>query len=92
MAIEITVLIAIGSFAIGFLGFWNKSKKEAEERAGDRTSTNMKLDHIDNGVRDIQVQVRNTDKRLDEINDRVIRGEESTRSAHKRLDRIEKKD
>lgn len=91
MAVEITLLIAIGSFTIGFLGYWSKSRRETEEKAEDRARTNTKLDHIDNGVRDIQVQVRNTDKRLDEINDRVIRVEESTRSAHKRLDRIEKK-
>lgn len=49
------------------------------------------LSGIDNGIRDIQVQVRNTDNRLAEINDRVIRVEESTRSAHKRIDRMEGK-
>lgn len=89
MTIEITLLIAIGSFVIGFLGHRRKEKADTESEAKEKAVTNTKLDHIDNGVRDIQVQVRNTDNRLNEINDKVIRVEESSRSAHKRIDRME---
>ena len=89
MTIEITVLIAVLSFIIGFLGHWQKSKNDAEDKAREKAELSTKLDHIDVGVQDIRVQVRNTDHRLNEINDRVIRVEESSKSAHKRIDKME---
>lgn len=91
MTVEIGALIGVLSFVIGYIAHVRTGKKDVEEKAEERATMNTKLTNIDTGVRDIQVQVRNTDNRLDEINDRVIRAEESVRSAHKRIDRMEEK-
>lgn len=91
MAVEIGVLIGVLSFVIGYIAHVRAGKKDVEEKASERATMHTQLSGIDNGIRDIQVQVRNTDNRLAEINDRVIRVEESTRSAHKRIDRMEGK-
>ncbi len=91
MTVEITLLIAVVSFGIGFIGHWQKTKQITEDKAEEKAEMSTKLNYIDTGVRDIQLQVRNTDSRLDEFNDRVVRVEESTRSAHKRIDRMEDK-
>lgn len=91
MTIEIGALIGVLSFVIGYIAHVRAGRKDVEEKASERATVNTQLNSISNGVQDIQVQVRSTEKRLDDINDRVIRVEESTRSAHKRLDRVEEK-
>lgn len=91
MSVEISALIGVLSFVIGYVAHVRTGKKDVEEKASERATMNTQLSTISNGVQDIQVQVRSTEKRLDDVNDRVIRVEESTRSAHKRIDRVEGK-
>lgn len=89
MSVEIGVLIGLVSAIIGYVAHVRTGKKDVEEKASERATMHTQLNSISNGVQDIQVQVRSTEKRLDDINDRVIRAEESVRSAHKRIDRVE---
>lgn len=90
MTIEVGMLIAIATFALGYLSHTRTKSKDVEKDAAERAIVSTKLNSIDTGVRDIQVQMRSTDKKIDDLNERVTRNEESSKQAHKRIDKLER--
>lgn len=95
MTIELTVLISVATAIVGALlgiaSFVRNARYDHSNDVKEKAVVSTKLDNISQGVQDVQVQVRSTDKRLDEINETVVRIDESTKSAHKRIDKIEQK-
>jgi tetrahydromethanopterin S-methyltransferase subunit G len=76
---------------IGFLTFTRNRDKDVGSDAAKSAVMEAKLDAINAGVSNIQVEIRTNEKRLNEISDKVIINTESIKSAHKRLDHLENK-
>ncbi|KKI91274.1 hypothetical protein WQ54_15740 [Bacillus sp. SA1-12] len=91
MAVELTVLIAIGSFLIGIFTFSRNRDKDVKNDATESAVIRTKLDNISQGVESIRIDIRANEQRVRDLSDRVVRVEEISKQAHKRLDKIEHK-
>lgn len=68
----------------------DRERAEAENRARDMATINVKLDGISGDVRDIKDEMRSVRTDVSRLTERVIVVEQSTRSAHHRLDSLER--
>ncbi|WP_338788827.1 hypothetical protein [Metabacillus sp. FJAT-53654] len=91
MTVEITVLIAIGSFLIGLVTFSRNRDKDVKNDATKSAVIETKLDSISQSVDSIRIDLRASEQRWSSLSDRVIRVEESSKQAHRRIDKIENK-
>ncbi|MEH7093924.1 hypothetical protein [Neobacillus vireti] len=87
----LTVLCTVLSLIVGFLTFNRNRDKDVKSDASQLAVIQTKLENIDQGVRDIQVETRATAQRVSEMSERLTRVEESSKQAHKRLDKFENK-
>ncbi len=88
--IEVTVLISIISVSsAGFFAIKNSKRadtSDAEKKAVETATINVKLDQIGADVRDIKYDITAVKKDVQGLKERMIMVEQSTKSAHKRLD------
>lgn len=93
---EIAVLISIVSvcFAIysGLRGNKRADTHDAEIKAAEQATINIKLDQIGGDVRDIKYDMTDIKKEVQSLTERMVAVEKSTSSAHKRLDFMEGKE
>lgn len=87
---EIAVLISIVSvcFAIytGLRGNKRADTHDAERKAAETATINIKLDQIGGDVRDIKYDMTAIKKDVQGLTERVVAVEQSAKSAHHRLD------
>lgn len=91
MTVEITVIIAIGSFLLGIFTFNRNRDKDVKSDASESAVIRTKLDNISQGVESIRIDIRANEQRVRDLSDRVVRVEESSKQAHKRIDTLELK-
>lgn len=89
MEVEVGILIAVGSFVVGYFTFRKNRDKDIEKDARDSAHISAKLDHISGGVDSMRVDLKSNERSISDINVRVVRVEESSKSAHRRLDDIQ---
>lgn len=88
--IEVTVLISIISVSSAVFFAIKNSKRadtsDAEKKAVETATINVKLDQIGADVRDIKYDITAVKKDVQGLKERMIMVEQSTKSAHKRID------
>ncbi|WP_050638821.1 MULTISPECIES: hypothetical protein [Clostridia] len=94
MTIELALIISIvsTSFAV-FFGIKNTKRadtSDAEKKAVESATINVKLDTIAGDVRDIKYDMTAVKKDVQGLTERMIIVEQSTKSAHHRIDGIAK--
>lgn len=94
MTIEVALVISIISVtAAVFFGLKNNKRadtSEAEKKAADSATINVKLDTIAGDVRDIKYDMSAVKKDVQGLSERMVVVEQSTKSAHHRIDEIVK--
>ena len=90
MTIEVGVLIAVGGFILGFLGFNRNRDKDVKSDASRNAVIETKLDNIGTSVESIRIDLKANEQRWMKTDKDVARVEEIAKSAHKRIDSIEK--
>lgn len=90
MQIEIGILIAVGSFLIGYIVFMRNRDKDLHSKAKAEAEVSVKLDHIGSNVESIRRDTKATGQQMDKIQNQLIRVDESAKQAHKRIDEIGK--
>lgn len=99
MTIEVALLISIVSVAFSiFFGFVSiffsvkNNKKSDQKDIADRiardTRTEMKLDEINNNVRDVKETVKSIQNDVKDHEGRIVKLEASYKAEHKRLDEV----
>lgn len=90
MTIEVSVLLGLGSLAIGlYFGLATKrrnDKTDDQKEAVDMATVAAELKSIGDGVKDIKSDLRNVRDDVKSQFERIVRVEESAKQAHKRLD------
>lgn len=89
MTVEIGVLIAIGGFVVGYLGYQLNKQKEVKSDSQHDAKIQAQLDYIGKGVDDIRIDLKANERQLGNHNERIIRLEESQKTVNNRLNRIE---
>lgn len=96
MTIEVTLLISVVSVAFAiYFGTRNTKRadtSEAEKKAVETATINVKLDSIAGDVRDIKYDMTAVKKDVQGLTERMIVVEQSTKSAHHRIDGMEGKE
>ncbi len=99
MTIEFGVLIAVGSFLIGFLTFNRNRDKDVKTDASRNAVIETKLDNIGSSVESIRIDLKASERRWEKtekdvarVDKDVTRVEEMAKSAHKRIDTLENKE
>lgn len=94
MTMELALLISIVSTAFAvFFGLKNTKRadtSDAEKKAVESATINVKLDTIAGDVRDIKYDMTAVKKDVQGLTERMIIVEQSTKSAHHRIDGIAK--
>lgn len=91
MTIEVTMLVAVVSAIIGYMGYaLNRDRDRKNENQHD-AKLEAKLEYISKGVDDIRIDIKSNEKQLALQAERLTRVEESSKQAHKRLDKMEGK-
>lgn len=96
MTIEVALLISIVSVVCAvFFGLKNSKRadtSDAEKKAVETATINVKLDGIAGDVRDIKYDMTAVKKDVQGLTERMIVVEQSTKSAHHRIDGMEKEE
>lgn len=96
MTIELALLISIVSTAFAvFFGLKNTKRadtSDAEKKAVESATINVKLDTIAGDVRDIKYDMTAVKKDVQGLTERMIIVEQSTKSAHHRIDGLDSKE
>lgn len=94
MTIEVALIISIVSVtAAVFFGLKNSKRadtSEAEKKAADSATINVKLDTIAGDVRDIKYDMSAVKKDVQGLTERMVVVEQRTKSAHRRIDELAK--
>ncbi len=96
MTIEIPIAISIISALFAIYSVIKSTKRadtsEAEKKAIESATINVKLDQIGADVRDIKYDITAVKKDVQSLTERMIIVEQSTKSAHKRIDGMEERE
>ncbi|MDD2958875.1 MAG: hypothetical protein PHR92_10175 [Lachnospiraceae bacterium] len=96
MTIEIALLVSIVSVAFAvYFGVKNTKRadtSDAEKKATEMATINVKLDTIGGDVRDIKYDISAVKKDVQGLAERMVVVEQSTKSAHHRLDTLTEKE
>ena len=71
---------------------YSGSKKETKEDTTAMTMIQVKLEAINDGIKEIKQDMKNVKTDLQEIRERLVIVEQSAKSAHRRLDSFEGKE
>lgn len=82
----ISIGIAALSCLISMIALLRNSKADMKKDAGQMTEIMIKLDVIDENVKEVKSDMKDNRADVDKIKERLIIVEESTKSAHKRID------
>lgn len=83
--------IIISALALAY-SIYSGSRKETKEDATAMTAITVKLEMINDGVKEIKNDTKNVKNDLQVIRERLAITEQSIKSAHKRIDAIEGKE
>lgn len=89
MNIEPTWMIPLASLVLGWLGYLAARKKDIKTEGREEANVGVQLNYIVNGINDIKVDIKASEKRMIEHGERLTRVEESSKQAHKRIDKLE---
>lgn len=90
VTIEIGLLIAVLTLAMGYLSYSLNKSKEIKSDGQQSAEVKAELGYIRKGVDDIRIDLKANEKQMIALGERVTRVEESSKQAHKRLDNVEK--
>ncbi len=90
VTIEIGLLIAVSTLAMGYLSYSLNKSKEIKSDGQQSAEVKAELGYIRKGVDDIRIDLKANEKQMIALGERVTRVEESSKQAHKRLDNVEK--
>ncbi len=82
------IIFAMISCVISLIALIRNSKADTKKDAGQMTEIMVKLDVIDENVKEVKSDMRDNRADVNHIKERLIIVEESLKSAHKRIDRI----
>lgn len=92
MPVEMTQILSLLSFLVAAVALFRNFKLDTKENAGELTTVIVKLENIQNDVKEMKVDIKSDIKDmradLDDMRAKLIIVEQSTKSAHKRLDGI----
>lgn len=81
-----SIAIAALSCLVSILALVRNSKADTKKDAGEMTEIMVKLNVIDENVKEVKSDMKDNRADMDRIKERLIIVEESTKSAHKRID------
>lgn len=81
-----SIFIAGISCLVSVIALLRNSKADMKKDAGQMTEIMIKLDVIDENVKEVKSDMKDNRADVDKIKERLIIVEESTKSAHKRID------
>lgn len=86
------IIISLISCVISFFAFIRNSKADTKKDAGQMTEIMVKLNVIDENVKEVKSDMKDSRADVERVKERLIIAEESLKSAHKRIDELSKKE
>lgn len=82
----ISIVISALACTVSALALIRNSKADTKKDAGQMTEIIVKLNVIDENVKEVKSDMKDNRADVDKVKERLIIVEESTKSAHKRID------
>lgn len=91
MSVELAISIISVCIAliVAVAGLLRNSHNDTKEDSTQMTTVIVKLENINDGVREIKSDIKAVKDEVESIKERVVIVEQSTKSAHKRIDTLE---
>jgi type III secretory pathway component EscU len=83
----VTIIIAIGSFAVAFATFMSRQKDSAASARARDAEVMTELKYIGGDIKEIKIENRQAREELAEVRAIATHAQERADAAHKRLDR-----
>ena len=88
MPIELTQVISVLSFLVAAFALGRNLKGDAKADGGQMMEVIVKLETINENVKEVKADMKDVKTDIDRIKERLIVVEQSVKSAHKRIDTI----
>lgn len=85
----LTIIIIFGGLVVSFLVYKRTGIKDLLKKTKEDAILATKLETINQGVINIQVDIKAHNSKFDNMSEKITRCEESVKSAHKRIDDME---
>lgn len=82
----LAIVSPLAALIFGYFSFNNSRKKMEHEEASERTTLIVKLENINDNVKDVKSDVKGIRDDILALTERVAKVEASCSSAHKRID------
>ena len=85
---ELTQILPFASLLIAAVALFRNLKGDTKQDAGQMMEIIVKLENINEGVKDIKSEVKDIRTDMDKTKERLVVVEQSLKSAHKRIDTL----
>lgn len=86
----LAILSPLAALVFGYFSFNNSRKQNERKEAEEKTTIIIKLENINDTVKDIKSDISSVKSELSDLTERLIKVEASVASAHKRIDGLDK--
>ena len=86
--LTITQIIPVLSLLIAALALYRNVKGDTKQDAGQMTEVIVKLETINENVKDVKSDMKDVKAEVEKMKERIIVVEQSAKSAHKRIDAL----
>lgn len=90
MAMELTQIVSIISCLIAMFALYRNVKSDTKTNAGQMTEVIVKLETINENVKDVKSDIKDTKVDVEKQKEELIKLRESINRAHERIDALEK--
>ena len=91
MPVELTQIISVLSFLVAAFALGRNLRGDAKTDAGQMMEVIVKLETINENVKEIKTDMKDVKVDVEKLKERVIKIEQSTKSAHHRIDTMQGK-
>lgn len=91
MTIDVPVLVGVLGLVVASLGYIINRDRDRKSDTKQDAQVSAQLQHISEGVNDIRIDLKASERQMMIYGERITRVEESSKQAHHRINKLEDK-